>query len=314
MAHTAIPALDAARLDARDPAEMALLRQAATEIGFFTLTNTALSAADVARMIAAYRAFFALPVAAKAQVDMAKTGANRGWGAPKSERVDPDANPDFKEVFDSGFELPPGDPWAARRLTVYAPNLWPAELPELRRAVEAYAEAAMAISLRLLTAIAAAMGLPEDHFAAAFDRPMALLRGNFYPSRPDWAGARDFGIAAHTDYGCLTLLASDGVPGLEVQLADGAWHPVASGPGTFVINFGEMLEMWSGGRIKATLHRVIGTPDARISVPLFFNPSYDTDVAPPGAAQPILAGHHLSRRYDETYVHLQAEAGAGPEI
>ena len=53
---------------------------------------------------------------------------------------------------------------------------------------------------------------------------MALLRGNYYPSRPDWAGAKDFGIATHTDYGCLTLLATDGSPGLEVRKRGGGWR------------------------------------------------------------------------------------------
>ncbi len=133
---------------------------------------------------------------------------------------------------------------------------------------------------------------------------MALLRGNYYPARPRWAGTRDFGIAPHTDYGCLTLLATDGTAGLEVQRRGGEWLPVAAAPGTFVVNFGEMLEMWTGGAVRATPHRVIGTDAERLSAPLFFNPRYDTDVAPPGATRPILAGDHLSRRYDETYLHL----------
>lgn len=162
----------------------------------------------------------------------------------------------------------------------------------------------------LLRAIAVAMGEDEASFDAAFDAPMALLRGNYYPARPAWAGQDDFGIAAHTDYGCLTLLATDGTPGLEVLNRDDEWVPVASEPGVFVINFGEMLEMWTGGRVKATLHRVVGGPEERLSVPLFFNPSWDTNVAPPGSGEEILAGPHLARRFEETYVHLQDKEDA----
>ena len=255
--------------------------------------------------MAQYRRFFRLPEAEKRTVDMALTGSNRGWGAPQSEQVDPDANPDYKQVFDCGLELVPDSPYARRGLSVYAPNLWPDGLAGFRDEVQNYFRDASDVAMRILRAIAYAVGRDPAAFDDAFDPPMALLRGNYYPERPDWAGDMDFGIAAHTDYGCLTLLATDGVPGLEVQMPDGAWHPVSARPGVFVVNFGEMLEFWSAGRVKATLHRVRGSAQERISVPLFFNPSYDANVAPPGSGQAISAGEHLTRRYRETYVHLQ---------
>ncbi|MGR3564084.1 MAG: isopenicillin N synthase family dioxygenase [Heliomarina sp.] len=300
-----IPDLDMALLRARDPVEMARLTHALSEVGFLTLHNTGLSADEVSRVIEAYRGFFQCSAAEKSAVDMSRTGSNRGWGAPKSEQVDPTANPDFKEVFDCGHELPEGHPLAEVGLSVYAPNLWPEGQEGFRTAVEAYYDKAHSVALELLRAMAVAIGEDETSFDKAFDAPMALLRGNYYPERPDWAGDKDFGIAPHTDYGCLTLLATDGVPGLEVRLADGRWQPVVAEPGRFVINFGEMLEFWTGGRAKATLHRVIGSPEERISVPLFFNPSYDTNVAPPGSGQVISAGDHLSRRFNETYLHLR---------
>lgn len=300
-----IPEFDLARLDTRERAEMDRLGAAISEVGFLTLANTGMSAAEIHGVIETYRAFFVQDPGQKAAVDMARTGANRGWGAPKSEQVDQNANPDFKEVFDSGFELPKEHSLRARDLAVYAPNLWPETPENFRSVVESYGAKAMAVAMRLLRAIAAVAGRDEAAFDAAFDAPMALLRGNFYPERPAWAGKKDFGIAEHTDYGCLTLLASDGVPGLEVRMANGDWLPVTAGPGKFVINFGEMLEFWTAGKAKATLHRVKGGPRERISVPLFFNPGYDTNVAPPGRGEVILAGEHLTRRFSETYLHLK---------
>jgi isopenicillin N synthase-like dioxygenase len=300
-----IPELDAAKLKARDATEMAALKHAAEEIGFFTVYNTAVSAEQMRSVLEAYRRFFALPRAVKSEVDMSVTDANRGWGGPKSEQVNPQANPDYKEVFDCGFQLPPNDALAGLRLSVYGPNQWPSGAPEFREIIKAYLGQAMDVARDLLSAIACAIGEDEGHFDQAFERPMTLLRGNYYPPRPNWAGDQDFGIAAHTDYGCLTLLALDGTPGLEVLGPDGTWIPVTVQPGTFVINFGEMLQMWTQSRVKATLHRVVGGPEERISVPLFFNPSYDTDVAPKGSHEPILAGPYLLRRYDETYLHLQ---------
>ncbi|MDK3072024.1 2-oxoglutarate and iron-dependent oxygenase domain-containing protein [Sedimentitalea sp. JM2-8] len=300
-----IPELDLRNLLRRDPGEMSVLARAVQEVGFLTVSGTDLTSDRVERVLDAYRAFFRLPDDDKRAVDMARTGANRGWGAPKSEQVDPDANPDFKEVFDCGYELPDRHPFEKRNLGVYAPNQWPEKPLGFRAEIEAYYSEAISVGREILSAISDALGQSSASFADAFDPPMALLRGNFYSARPEWAGDKDFGIAAHTDYGCLTLLAMDGAPGLEVRMPDGRWEPIIAAPGTFVINFGEMLEMWSGGRIKATLHRVIGGAWERISVPLFLNPAYDTNVAPPGSGQIILAGEHLSRRFNETYLHLK---------
>jgi len=239
-----------------------------------------------------------LPDEVKSRWDMAATGSNRGWGKSGSEQVDADANPDYKQVFDCGFE------WQESGLPSYAPNLWPDQPENFQHVLQDYYQQALEFALDLLCAIATAVGEDSAYFRDKFDKPMALLRGNYYPQRPDAAGTRDYGIAPHTDYGCLTLLATDGVPGLEVRGRDGSWLPVVAAPGEFVVNFGEMLEMWTQQRIVATPHRVIGSNAERISVPLFFNPRHDTNVAPVATGDTILAVDHLQRRYDETYLHL----------
>ena len=297
-----IPSIDLEALSAGTPAALHAMREAATGIGFATVHNTALSAARVREVIEMYRAFFKLPDAQKQPHSMAGTGANRGWGAAGTERVDPDANPDYKQYFDSGVTLPEGDP--RRAMSVYAPNIWPAEPEGFARVISAYYDDARGVAMAVLRGVAQSIGAPRDAFDAGFDVPMALLRGNYYPARPDWAGAKDFGIATHTDYGCLTLLATDGSAGLEVRKRGGGWIPVSAEPGTFVINFGEMMEEWTDGAVRATPHRVVGGLAERISVPLFFNPSHDTNVAPLGSGRVVLAGDHLAARFGETYLHL----------
>jgi isopenicillin N synthase-like dioxygenase len=303
-----IPSIDAQALFAGDVEALNSVRVAAETTGFMTLYNTALSGAEVTSVIESYRQFFKLPEAAKGPVDMAQSGSNRGWGRAGSEQVDPNANPDYKQFFDCGVSLPIDHPWADKQF--YAPNKWPEQLVDLSAAdfradVLAYFTKARAISMKLLGALARAIDEPAAFFEDKFDTPMALLRGNYYPERPEWAGAKDFGIATHTDYGCLTFLALDGSPDLEVRKLGDGWIPVRAEPGTFVINFGEMFETWTNGRVKATPHRVVGGTNERISIPLFLNPNYDTNIAPIGSGQVILAGEHLSARYNETYVHLQ---------
>ena len=300
-----IPRINAAKLLAGDADAMAMVAEAATGVGFMTVYNTPISPASVQSVIDAYAAFFHLPAAEKAAFDMAKTGSNRGWGAAGAEQVDPNANPDYKQVFDCGFTLVQDDPIADENLSFYAPNVWPDKPEGFADILQAYYAQSTAFALDLLGAIAVSVGEDGDYFRDKFTRPMALLRGNYYPERPSWATEKDFGIATHTDYGCLTLLATDGSPGLEVRKRGGGWIPLSAPPGEFVINFGEMLEMWTSGKIKATPHRVIGTKSERISVPLFFNPNHDANVAPIGSGETIEAWVHLKKRYDETYVHLQ---------
>ncbi len=298
-----IPRIDLAALKARDPEALATMAVAAREIGFATIYNTSITPVRMELVLAMYRAFFKLPEDLKASSNMAVTGSNRGWGAPGSEQVDPQANPDYKQVFDSGVSLAEGDPRLEQ--TFYARNIWPQQPAGFAEVIRAYYTDACAVAMQVLSGVAAAIDTPDDAFDGAFEVPMALLRGNYYPSRPAWAGAKDFGIATHTDYGCLTLLATDGSPGLEVRKRGGGWIPVSAPPGEFVINFGEMMELWSDGAVRATPHRVVGGADERISVPLFFNPAHDTNVAPVGSGEVVLAGEHLARRYNETYLHLK---------
>ena len=131
-----IPRIDAAAMAQGDAATMADVAEAATGVGFMVVENTELAAERVQEAIEAYRAFFKRPEAEKARVDMARTGSNRGWGAAGSEQVDPNANPDFKQVFDCGYQVHPAHPYAGE--TVYAPNVWPDNVPEFQRIISAY--------------------------------------------------------------------------------------------------------------------------------------------------------------------------------
>ena len=66
------------------------------------------------------------------------------------------------------------------------------------------------------------------------------------------------------------------------------------------MNFGDMLEFWSGEKIKATPHRVYGNNNERFSIPFFFNPQFDTIIS---EKDNIIAGEYLSKKYDTTYSH-----------
>ena len=179
-----IPRIDAqALLDATNPdhdAAKTLVAMAATDIGFMTVHNTPIDPAFVADTIEHYRAFFKLPAATKQKYDMAQTGSNRGWGASGSEQVDPNANPDYKQVFDIGSILPDGAPDSAEGLLTYAPNVWPDAPDGFADALRAYYYKSTEFALDLLCAIADAVGEDADYFRNQFTYPMSLVRGLLY--------------------------------------------------------------------------------------------------------------------------------------
>jgi isopenicillin N synthase-like dioxygenase len=238
------------------------------------------------------RALFALPLEEKRK--MLQDENNRGWTPYGEETLDPDnqTKGDTKEGFYFGRDIPADDPEAA--LPLHGPNVWPREdlVPGFRAAAEEYMAKLTDLGRRLVKLVAESLGLPPAHFDAAFTRPMTFLRPLRYDaaeaSAPD-AGV--FGAGAHTDYGMLTLLATDGQPGLQIFLPQagdggdgsggdsggdkGVWAdvPPVSGPetGMFVVNLGDMLERWTNGRYRSTLHRVVsGGGSERFSIPFFF--------------------------------------------
>jgi isopenicillin N synthase-like dioxygenase len=88
----------------------------------------------------------------------------------------------------------------------------------------------------------------------------------------------------------LTLLLAEPGAGLQVRGRDGGWVDMPALDGAFIVNIGELLELATGGYLRATEHRVNLRQSAdRISVPYFFNPRLDAQIPtlplPPGLAQ-----------------------------
>jgi len=78
----------------------------------------------------------------------------------------------------------------------------------------------------------------------------------------------------------VTLLAQDRVAGLQVRGRDGQWIDVPPLEESLVVNFGQVLEQWTAGRIRATEHRVLGSDVERYSIPFFYEARADATIAP----------------------------------
>ena len=130
----------------------------------------------------------------------------------------------------------------------------------------------------MLRHLAVSLGAAETVFDAAFaDRPATLIKVVRYPGTVDTAQ----GVGAHKDSGVLTLLLLEpDSQGLQVELRPGEWIDVAPVDGAFVVNTGELLEVATGGYLRATRHRVIAPAPGtdRVSIPFFLNPALDARV------------------------------------
>lgn len=175
-----VPRLDFLDLKRQDPVALGALKAGAKEVGFLTVYNTGIRRQDISRLLDLYKAFFNGPDAEKQAINMAPTGANRGWGAPGAEQVSANTNPDYKEVFYCGIALAEKDSLYA--LGVCASNQWPKTPAMFVIDIMAYFERAHAISLIILQAIAAE-NWRNPVFFTLFNKPVALLRRNFYPKK-----------------------------------------------------------------------------------------------------------------------------------
>lgn len=315
---TSVPIVDISGLRSPDRAERervaAEIGRAAHEVGFLYISGPGIDETLFDRMLAAVKEFFALPVEEKMRSYIGLSRCHRGY-VPVGEEGVETGMPDLKEAFDTALDLPADDPDYLAGNPMLGPNTWP-DLPGFAEAVTAYYEAVLDVGHRLLWAFAVALGEDPDVFSRHATKTPSQLRLVHYPYNPDAKDGQ--GIGAHTDYECFTLLKPT-APGLEVLNGSGEWIDVPPVDGAFVVNIGDMLELWTNGAFVATSHRVRRVAEERYSFPLFFNVDYDTEVkplpqfaSPDGKQRPALrAGEHLFAQTAQTFAYLRNRIDSG---
>ncbi len=311
---TAIPQLSMAGTD--NPAGLRRLAAGMAEAygatGFAYVVDHGIPERVVDALFDASRRFHALPHAAKDAV--AVNRHHRGYIGPgaatdRASSVEAATRPNLSESFIKLSDAPPGR--AAWPLD--GPNRWP-DLPGFREAVEAFEAAAEPMARRLVAAMALGLGAEPDRLLRLFEPPTAWLRLLRYPPRPADAPPDRYGSAPHTDFGCLTLLAQDDAGGLEVRAADGSWIAAPPVEDALLVNTGDIVPVWSGGRWRSTAHRVVNPPDRdRYSIAYFYDPCPDAVIAPlDGAARiasdpaPFRFADHVMAQLDATYAYRQS--------
>lgn len=263
-------------IDLRETDTVSQIADACSEWGFFQVVNHGISGELIAALLQQTRKFFALPERQKEAVLRTR---HNPWGYYNNELTKNQR--DKKEVFD--FTVDGLDP-------VYsAENRWPEADHTFRRTLGAYRDECTVLSLRILERMSEGLGLAPKHLEPYFAAGhTGFVRLNYYPVADPLEGRDDvehldsasMGVHHHTDAGALTVLLQDSVGGLQVY-NDDAWYDVPPLEGAFVVNTGDMMQVWSNDRYRAAVHRVraMETSD-RYSVPFFFNPAADASIEP----------------------------------
>ncbi|XP_065052350.1 uncharacterized protein LOC135681699 [Rhopilema esculentum] len=277
-----------------------LIKQECMTTGFFLLKMPDGIKQFIPSVIEAAKQFFKLPSNEKQKLinsvltQMKVNGQSIPGTGSGYRGVSEDAN--FKSDTRESYNMGPDITISAVTSKGYSGSgmtPWPEEglLPGWKKIMQDYTNEVLSTvvpSLRKVFAVS--LGLDENYFEQPgyFDMPTWLLGLTYYfPERSD-ASLEIYGIRPHCDSGMFTLLIGDGKPGLQVCLDKSVdvgkrvWLDVQIPPqGYFVVNIGQVLERWSGGSYKATMHRVMldGTTD-RLSIPFFYDPNIDLKIIP----------------------------------
>lgn len=287
------------------------LRIACLDSGFFYCTGHGVPDELMQQVMQQTQRFFDQPIATKMTVEKSQSACNRGYEVLGGQTLQQGGQPDQKEGFYIGVELPETDPRVIAKRFNRGANLWPEDMPEFQAVMSAYFAQMTALGATLMRGIALSLALPEDNFSAYDVDTLATLRLLHYPpqapEKPEQQGA-----GAHTDFGGLTLLLQDDCGGLQVwDRGNGTWLDAPPQPGAFVVNLGDMIARWTNDKYQSTLHRVINSSGReRYSVPFFYvgNPDFEVrciesclDTGETPRYAPITVEEHLMSMYRKTY-------------
>ncbi|KAJ4774065.1 2-oxoglutarate (2OG) and Fe(II)-dependent oxygenase superfamily protein [Rhynchospora pubera] len=298
-----LPLIDLSSTDRASVAQS--IRQACMDHGFFYVINHGIDDVTVSSLFSESKKFFDLPLSEKMKLERSKD--LRGYSPPYAETLDPSSK--FKGDLKESFDIGPSNDLL---------NQWPSKesLPAWRVTMESYREKIMNVGFRLISLIALALNLDENYFTkiGALDSIMGFLRLLHYPGEIPESDKGKYGTSAHSDFVMITLLVSDGVPGLQIcrekDRSPQLWEDVHHVEGALIVNIGDMMERWTNCTFRSTLHRVVAVGQDRYSAAFFLDPNYEcvvecletccSETAPPRFT-PIKCGDYLKERIRLAY-------------
>ncbi|XP_050227006.1 2-oxoglutarate-Fe(II) type oxidoreductase hxnY-like isoform X2 [Mercurialis annua] len=278
-----LPIIDLSSLDRISTANS--IRQACIECGFFYVVNHGVEEELQEQVFEESKQFFSLKLDDKMKLLRKE---HRGYSPLYAENLDPSTcrKGDSKESFYVG-------PLHRNDL-----NQWPPQelLPSWRPTMESYHHKLLSVGKRIISLIALSLKLEEDYFEkiGVFDEPEGYIRLLRYPGEKSDSDEELYGAYSHSDYGMITILATDGVPGLQV-CREKLKKPLI---------WEDVLHLKG-----STQHRVMPTLP-RYSIAFFLDPNPDcivkclesccSEVNPP-KYPPICSGDYFRERFRISY-------------
>lgn len=312
------------RLDDPDRTRAAqTLRSACVDYGFFYLEGHGISPSLFEQVMHQSKSLFDVSLDTKQK--LCDPVMSRGYTAFEEETLDPvhQRKGDTKEGFYIGTDVSESSP-EYNPSKLRGPNVWPTkeilgdgdeaklDCDVFRSTTTKYLEETKRVGFRLVQLLALAIGLEDEHyFDDFFFDPVSILRLLHYAAEPSQPEDGVFACGGHSDYGMLTLLLTDDTPGLQILTKQEVWLDVPPKKHAFVVNLGDMLERWTNGTFRSTVHRVLTKGDKeRYSIPVFYEPNFDTNVTclevccspdNPPKYPPITSGQYLLGKYKQTH-------------
>ena len=252
--------------------------------------------------------FFSSPLDIKREVRVPYSGYPYGWIGPDQEALaaskGEETPPDLKESFNGGpLNTPKNIKDPAAYEFCYQPSLWP-QIDGFREIWESYYSEMESLAKRIMVAFAEALVLESSYFDSFINNPISALRALYYPETEDIIIDKQQRAGAHTDYGSLTiLLPQAGTSGLQIKKKN-TWIDVPALEDCFVINIGDLMELWTAKRWISTLHRVVAKPNqpARRSLAYFHQPDWEATIKPisTSSSEPVVSGPYLMEKFKST--------------
>jgi isopenicillin N synthase-like dioxygenase len=300
-----LPIISLSELEKDSPQEIKKLYDICYKYGFFYLKEHGVSPEIINQTIETSRNFFELPLDIKLNYrqDIQKVypKTSRGYVPLYGEFLNKEIGFDPKEIFDLGIERPLSE----------QPFTGPTVIPDDNIApgfasyhYQLQNEIMTKVVPKLLKGLALALELEANWFDRYFTELTLIQRTIYYPARMGKAGK-------HTDNGIFTVLIQEYFPEPSLRVySQEEWIDVTCTEDVFVINLGDMLQMWTKGLFVSTPHEVIhrNSDATRISIPFFVYPNIDAIIEPFGTTEKISSKEVMLKNFVSIW---ETNEGAG---
>ena len=280
-----------------------VIRTACCETGFFCIQPDPAQRTIIARTLHRMQEFFAIDDKDPRKQGVRQDDSRQGWRPRYSEPAYQPGTISSLEAYDLGIT------------EINGIGRWPS-LSGFREDVSACWSEYLALADNVLEVLALAAGIEQDFFVTrCSSRELNSMRLLHYTE--DLQPHRDegVGIAAHTDFECITLLYQS-ASGLELRNINGDWLDAPVGNDRIIVMLDDMLERWTNGFFKATGHRVRETDEKRFSIAMFSAVNPELTVEPldefvsascPANYTPVTQAEHLDNEIQRAEEYAERE-------